>query len=341
MRKCPHIILCWGLLLIVSAGLTMPAHAGPKKIKTAVVTPEGSTWVKVLREMAADVKKRTNGGVEFVIYAGGVSGDEVDVLRKMRVNRIQAAGFSGVGLGVVLPEVRVLEAPLLFQNDKEIDAVREQMFDYFAKAFLKKGFVLLGFTEGGWVYLFSQKDLSKDTAFKSAKMWVWKGDRVAETFLHNFGIRTTPLHIAEVNTGLETRMIDSFYSPAMAAVAFQWHARTRYVLDYPMANSTAALVMTKRAFAALPVEHQEILKSAARDHCRKLIELTRSDNHKALDVMKSQGIQFVSPTDEQLETFRTDAQKTYAQSIPKLYPQALFERIQAILLALRSSAQSK
>ncbi len=341
MRMCFRFIFIagCGLLLLAAPGLFSPANAAPHTIKTAVVTPEGSTWVTVLKEMAADVKRRTAGGVDFVIYPGGVSGDEVDVLRKMRVNRIQAAGFSGVGLGVALPEVRVLEAPLLFQNDKEVDAVREQMFNYFAEAFLKKGFVLLGFTEGGWVYLFSQKDLSQEETFKSAKMWVWKGDRVAETFLHNFGIRTTPLHIAEVNTGLERRMIDSFYSPAMAAVAFQWHARASYVLDYPLANATAALVMTKRAFAALPAGHQAIVRDAARTHCRKLIQLTREDNQKALKVMKSQGISFVQPTQAQLASFSADARKTYAQSIPKLYPQALFERIQAILHTMRTSDQ--
>jgi TRAP-type transport system periplasmic protein len=333
--------LSWCGLLLLAASIVTPALASPVKIKVALVTPEGSTWVKVLRAMAADVNTRTAGEVDFLIYAGGVSGDEIDVLRKMRVNRIQAAGFSGVGLGVVLPEVRVLEAPLLFQSDKEVDAVRDQMFDYFAQALSKKGFVLLGFTEGGWVYLFSQKDLSKIETFKSAKMWVWKGDRVAETFLHNFGIRTTPLHIAEVNTGLERHMIDSFYSPAMAAVAFQWHARMRYVLDFPMANSTATLVMTKRAFAALSAENQTIVKASARAHCRNLVELTREDNRKAIEVMKAQGIHFVPPTDDQMKTFRADARRTYQQSIPHLYSQTLFDRIQAILDTQRSSVRLK
>jgi TRAP-type C4-dicarboxylate transport system substrate-binding protein len=340
MRKYFRCLSGCGLLLL-AVGMATPALAGPAKIKVALVTPEGSTWVKVLREMAADVKTRTAGEVDFLIYAGGVSGDEIDVLRKMRINRIQAAGFSGVGLGVVLPEVRVLEAPLLFQNDEEVDAVREQMFAYFAQALSKKGFVLLGFTEGGWVYLFSQKDLSKPAALASIKMWVWEGDRVAETFLHNFGIRTTPLHIAEVNTGLERHMIDSFYSPAMAAVAFQWYAHMGYVLDFPMANSTAALVMTKRAFGALPAEHQAIVKDSARKYCRKLVELTRDDNRKAIEVMKAQGIRFVSPTNDQLKTFQEDAQKTYRQSIPHLYSQTLFERIQAIVHASRGSTRPK
>ncbi|MGD9224329.1 MAG: TRAP transporter substrate-binding protein DctP, partial [Desulfobacteraceae bacterium] len=181
-------ICLFSALLLAPTCFSLSAHAEPTKIKAAVVTPEGSTWVKVLRQMAADISRRTSGAVDFVIYAGGVSGDEADVMRKMRVNRIQAAGFSGVGLGIIVPELRVLEAPLLFRNDQEVDAVRDQLFDHFTQAFSKKGFVLLGFTEGGWVYLFSRKNLSKPTDFKSAKMWVWKGDRVAENFLHNFGV---------------------------------------------------------------------------------------------------------------------------------------------------------
>ncbi len=334
-------VLSVAWLLLSVAGPMRTARAGPTVIKTAVVTPEGSTWVKVLRQMAAEVKEQTRGAVEFTIYAGGVSGDEVDVLRKMQVNRIHAAGLSGVGLGIILPEVRVLEAPLLFENDGEIDAVREQIFDYFAAAFLKKGYVLLGFTEGGWVYLFSQQNLGREESFKSAKMWVWKGDRVAETLLRNFGVRTTPLHIAEVNTGLETHMIDSFYAPPLAAIAFQWHTRVQYLLDYPLADSTAGVLMTRRAFEALSAEQQAILKQSAGKYCRRLVTLTRKENRDALSVLQSQGLVFVQPSQEQLRAFQVDAGKTYAQSIPDLYPQVLFEQIQAILGRLRATAQSK
>jgi TRAP-type C4-dicarboxylate transport system substrate-binding protein len=341
MPKPLLIALFLGAWLLPGAFVPIaPAGAGPIVIKTAVVTPEGSTWVRVLKQMAVDVKTKTNEAVDFTIYAGGVSGDEADVLRKMQVNRIHAAGFSGVGLGLVLPEVRVLEAPLLFRNDAEIDAVRERIFDSLAEAFLMKGYVLLGFTEGGWVYLFSRRNLARDEEFRSAKMWVWKGDQVAETLLHNFGVRTTPLHIAEVNTGLETHMIDSFYSPPLAAIAFQWHARVQYLLDYPLADSTAGLLMTRRAFEALPAGHQAILKQSAREHCRELVALTRAENRDALAALKSQGLIFVQPSRDQLIGFEADAQKTYSQSIPGLYSQTLFDRIQAILKEVRAGASN-
>ena len=319
--------------------LVLSAHAGPVKIKVAAVTPEGSTWVKVLRGLAEDVKHHTAGEVVLTIYPGGVSGDEADVLRKMRVNRINAAGFSGVGLGIILPKIRIFEAPLLFRNDGEIDAVREQLFDFFAEEFDKKGYVLLGFVEGGWVYLFSKQDLSQEKQFKAAKMWVWKGDRVAEMLLHNFGMRTTPLHIADVNTGLETGMVDAFYSPPLAAIAFQWHVRAQYMLDYPLANSNAALLMTKRAYYSLPASHQKTIKRLALIHCRKLVGLTRQDNRDARKVLQSQGVTFVKPDTQQLERLNSGARDTYRQSIPALYSTELFDRIQSILRKHRKTGK--
>ena len=325
-------------ILILLAMAIMPVHAGSTVIKVAAVTPEGSTWVKVLRVMASEVEAQTQGGIKFTIYAGGITGDESDVLRKMRVNRIHAAGFSGVGLGIILPRIRVMEAPLLFNSEAEIDTVRNELFDDFAAQFDKKGFVLLGFVEGGWVYLFSKQNLSVEEGFASANMWVWKGDRVAEMLLNNFGMRTTPLHVADVTTGLERGMIDSFYSPPLAAIAFQWHTRVRYMLDYPLANSNAALLMTKRAFNALPADHQATLKELSRKHCRDLVARIRQDNQMAREVMQSQGATFVPPSTIQIERFSKGAQKTYSQSIPNLYPRALFERIQQILSRLRKTA---
>ncbi len=326
--KWPAVALALlGLLLC----LPVAGGARPLTIKIAVVTPEGSAWVKTLRELTAAVKTETRGEVGFKIYAGGVSGDEADVLRKMRANRLHAAGFSGVGLGIILPSIRILEAPLLFKDDTEIDLVKNTLYDDFAAAFEKKGFILLGFAEAGLVYLFSQRNLAEEKTFNRIKMWVWKGDRVAETFLSTFGITAYPLHLADVNTGLETGMIDSFYSPPLAAIAFQWYAKVRFVLDYPLVNSTGALLMSKRTFARLSPPHQAILRKLARDYCDKLVRRTRKDNREALGVLAETGLEFVSPTAAQLQSFHRNAKRTYAKSIPATYPKQLYDKVVAIL----------
>ncbi len=313
------------------------AFAKTTTIKIAVVMPEGSTWTNTLHEFSNAVEMETRGEVKFRIYAGGVSGDESDVLRKMRVNRLHAGGFSGVGLGFVLPEIRILEAPLLFRSYAEIDHVKQEMFDDFAKMFEKKGFVLLGFAEAGFVNLFSQNNISGIKNLSKAKMWVWKGDRVAENFLDAFGIKTYPLHLADVNTGLETGMIDAFYSPPLAAVAFQWYSRVSYMLDYPVVNSTGALLMNKRTFYTLSEKNREIVSRLVKQFSAKLVTLTRKDNEEAMDVIKDAGIRMILPTKEQAASFEKSAEKNYKTSIPGLYSQALFDKVQKILADYRKN----
>ena len=332
MNKIPLIFI----VALILYSLSGPAQAAPTEIKIAVVMPEGSTWTNTLHDFADAVAKETKGEVAVKIYAGGVSGDEVDVLRKMRVNRLHAGGFSGVGLGMVLPEIRVLEAPLLFGSYEEVDYVKERMFDDFAARFEEKGYVLLGFAEAGFVYLFSQRPLRSVADLKQTKMWVWKGDRVAENFLEAFGVQGYPLQLADVNTGLDTGMIDSFYSPPLAAVAFQWYARVRCVLDFPMVNSTGALLMTRRAFYRMKPHNREIVSRLVKKYSAELVRLTRRDNAEAMQVIQDAGIERITPTPEQIASFQRSAQKNYEMSVPSLYSQELLDRIRGLIAEYRA-----
>ncbi len=328
------------LIFFVAVFLSGTVSAEPVTIKVALITPEGSTWTNMLYKMADEVTEKSGGEVRFKIYAGGVSGDELDVIRKMQANRIHAAGFSGVGLGVLLPKIRILEAPLLYENEGEIDWVKEQLFMEFAKDLEQNGYVLLGFAEAGFVYIFSKTDMSDSEWRRRTRMWAWKGDPVAETFLNILEIKTYPLHLTDVNTGLETGMIDSFYCPPLGAVAFQWHAKIRYMLNYPVVNSTGALVLKKEIFDRLSPENQNLLKTTAKTYCDKLIQATREDNREALAVMQETGITFVSPSAEEKRFFKQAAEKSRRKNIPDLYSEDLLNRVEELLKTYREKSSS-
>lgn len=325
--------LVWTILLFI---LLSAPGCRATVIKVALVTPEGSTWTRTLHRMAGEISEKTEGRIQFQIYAGGVSGDEMDVLRKMQIGRIDAAGFSGVGLGMVLPSVRILEAPLLFRSYEEIDHVKETLYSRFAAEFKKKGYVLLGFAEAGFVYFFSKNNPSGDNALRQVKMWTWKGDPVAETFLDIFNIPAYPLHLTDVNTGLETGMIDAFYSPPLAAVAFQWYARIRYLLEYPMVNSGGALLMRKAKFDRISEKDRMVLARVAREYCQELVRLTREDNREALMVLQEAGIQFVPPSQGQIAAFERNAPELHRKHFSKLYSEALYNEVSQLIQQYRS-----
>src|SRR5215475_7464355 len=134
------------LLLVLLGSVCLQPLSGvaePVVIKFATLAPEGTPWMNTMEEMSRELREKSAGQLSFRFYAGGVAGDEHDVLGKMRNNQLQGGAFSGFGLGDVLPEVRVLEVPMLFRTAAEADYVATALFEHFAAGFVRKGFMLL------------------------------------------------------------------------------------------------------------------------------------------------------------------------------------------------------
>jgi TRAP-type C4-dicarboxylate transport system substrate-binding protein len=169
-------------------------------------------------------------------------------------------------------------------------------------------------------------------------MWVWKDDPVAKTSLDAFGIKAYPLHIADVNTGLETGMINSFYSPPLVAIAFQWYPKIRYMLDYSMVNSTGALVIKKDIFYSLSEKNQAIMREVTRKFSSELIRLARKENTEALKILKKNGIMFEKPSPAQIISLQQNAKTIYQKHMGEIYSADLFQKVQDLLLAYRKSS---
>lgn len=329
-------IFVWLVGMVSTLGINNLIIAKGKTLKLAVITPDGSTWTNTLKKFNTELAEKTKGQVKIRVYAGGIAGDEADVLRKMRAGQIHAAGFSGVGLGMILPMARLLESPLLFKNEAELDHVKAESFAYFYQRFAKQGYVLLGFAEAGFVYLFSKQQITYQN-LKQLNMWVWKGDFVAETFLKAFGMKTQPLNLVDVNYGLERGVIDSFYSPPLAAIAFQWYPKVKYMLDFPVVNSMGALIIRKATFDKLTPENQGILQTLALKYSKILVERTREDNLVALKKIKEAGIVFLKPTPADILAYQKFAAVAVKQNLDSVFSAADYAYVTGLLEKFRKN----
>ena len=199
-------------------------------IKMATVAPEGSFWMNELSRVEDTVSAKTNGMIDFKIYSSGVQGDEIEMLRKMKLKQLDAASFTGVGLGKIVPDIRVFELPFLFRNHEEIDYVKKELFDYFQKKFLEKGFYMTSWAEVGFVYLFTKDKVRTKEDISKVKMWLWKGDPLAKTVFNILDISAVPLAINDVYTSLQTGLIDGVYISPYGSMALQWFTKTNYII---------------------------------------------------------------------------------------------------------------
>ena len=325
-------------ILLVVILLNMAYSGDVVKIKFATVAPEGSTWLNLMQEFNQAVQEATNGEVKFQIYAGMVQGDEKVVLQKFRHNQLHSGGFTGVGLGIVLPEVRILDSPFLFRNHDEIDYINNKFFDRFAKKFEEKNLVLLGWAEVGYVYVYTNQPVKTVKEFQGVKMWMWEGDPLAEAIFKAFEINPIPLPITDVLTSLQTGMIDGIYASPLACIGFQWFTKTKYMIDVPLANSNGAVLVSKKIFNTLTPEHQKILREKGREYFEKLTQLARIDNEKSTEAILKSGIQRIEITDQAvLDNFVEIGRQTRQSLVGKLYDQSLLDEIESALKEFRES----
>lgn len=316
---------------VVSCGGTWAAFAASPKVqlRIATVAPEGSTWMQVMREIDAQVRKETNGEVGFKIYAGGVQGDEKVVLRKVRSGQLHGGGFTGLGLGEIAPALRVLEVPFLFESHAQIDRVYEQLGKQFESILQRGGYTLLGWADVGFVYLFSKPAIATQSDLKSAKMWLWEGDPLAEAFFKAVGVVPVPLPITDVMTSLQTRLVDGVYASPLGCLALQWFTRVEHYTDLPVTFATGAVVVSNAALDDIPAVQREIVLRICRARFKDLVARTRREDAAALVEIEKSGVEPVRVSAAEAAEFVRQGRSVWEQQAGKLYPRELLEAVVA------------
>ncbi len=335
--------IAFTVALALGAGSTAPVHAKKKpkpatQIKFATLAPEGSTWMKTMRAIDDELRAATDNRIGFKFYPGGVQGDEKDVLRKIRSGQLHSGGFTGNGLGALVPDIRVLELPFMFESLDELDALRNQTKAEWIAKYDEAGYVLLGWADVGFIHLFSTKPIANANDMNAVKMWVWSGDPLAEVFFKSFDVAAVPLAAPDVLTSLQTGIIDAVYASPLAAVALQWFTRVKFMTDVPITHGLGAVLVSKRALGKVSAEDLETLQNISWEQLRKLTETTRRQNLEAIEEMKKENIQVVTVSEADRSAFLTTGRDAWQMGVGKLYSQELLDRMQSLLSQQRADS---
>jgi TRAP-type C4-dicarboxylate transport system substrate-binding protein len=301
-------------------------------IKFATIAPEGSTWLKHLRGLDKNLRAKSGGQIGFRIYAGGIAGDELDVLRKIRIGQIHCAAFSGVGLAQILPMVRILDLPFLFRNYEEVDLVNRELQGFFSEQFRKKGFEFVAWAEVGNVYLFSKKVIRKVPDMRGLKIWTWYGDPISKEFFSLMGTNPIPLTITDVTTALNTGMIDTFYAPPLGALALQWYTYVKYMNSLPLAHATSAVLISSKYYQKIPPNLSKMLNDEFQTAMADLTLDLRRQTEESIKLIQKSGVEIIPlPAKADLQSFYDTHNRVAQRLAGEIYPKELLGQVYDIL----------
>ncbi|MCH2173065.1 TRAP transporter substrate-binding protein DctP [Myxococcota bacterium] len=324
-------------LLFLAVGMaTLPAQA--RTLKIATLSPEGHDWMREMRKGADEIRERTDGRVKLKFYPGGVMGNDQTVLRKIRIGQLQGGAFSAGALVEVYNDMQVYSVPFLFRSYEEVDFVRSRMDEVIRAELENRGFVSVGFSEGGFAYLMSVDALSSREDLVGHKLWIPEGDELSQIALETAGISPVPLPVPDVYTGLQTGLIDVVASSPIGAIALQWHTRVKYLTDVPLLYLFGTVALSKKAFSKLSEADQAVVRDVMGGVLKKLDRQNRQSNEDARNALLNQGMQMVSPSPEEEAAWRSIAEQAKSAYQGRgLYSNETYETIQQQLEAFRAN----
>ncbi len=307
-------------------------------LKLATLAPEGSSWMNLFHEWGRNIESKTAGKLKVKFYAGGVAGDERDVVRKMRLGQLNGAAVTAIGLGLIQSEVRVLELPMMIKNYAELDHVRNAMDADFRKKFDEKGYVLLGWGDVGPVHIYSNMPIKSKADLAQTKLWAWTDDPLVKTMFKQLGSNGVPLGVPDVLTSLQTGLINACYGSPLSMVTLQWNTKVKYMTSMQLSQAIGATVVSKRDWDKLPADVQKVVMDEAKAMEQKLLKTIRADNDASLKAMKAGGIQIVETPAAMQKEFEEQALalRPILEKEPVVYTHEFRAKVEKLLADFRA-----
>jgi TRAP-type C4-dicarboxylate transport system substrate-binding protein len=328
------------LFTACTAGLLFLAVLSPAPaltIKLGSLAPEGSPWDSALKKLAVEWNRISRGQVTLKIFPGGIAGDEPDMVRKIRINQLQAAAITGIGLQQIANDILTIQLPLLIRTDGEFEYVLAEMQPTFNTLLEQKGFTALAWSLAGWATFFTRDPVIYPQDLMKQKLQVDDGSPEMTQAWKKMGFHVVPLPATSVMSALQSGMVEAFTLTPLTAAAMQWFALAPNMAGLRWAPMVGGIIISNRTWARVPDNLKPELLAAIRVVLADLEGETRALEDKALEVMLNNGLQVHPLPAAAEEEWRRVVEDGFGLIIGKSFSAQVYEEIRTHLEVYRAS----
>jgi TRAP-type C4-dicarboxylate transport system substrate-binding protein len=326
--------------LLLAAFVMMVAQPvrAQARLKLGTLAPRNSSYHQILQTMGEQWRQAPGGGVQLTIYTDGTMGGEADMVRRMRVGQLHAAVLTVSGLAEIDPAVGALQKmPLVYRSLEEMEYVSERLRPQIEASLAGHGFVVLGWSDAGWVRFFSRHPAQRPQDFKRMKMFVTAGDNTQVQMMKDAGYQPVPLEWSDALTSFKTGMIDAVPVMPYYALAGQFYTVATHMLEVNWVPLVGAIIISKRTWDALPAETRAAMSHAAQSACLQIRERGRKESEEAVQAMRARGLKVHTLSPEDAEIWRRSAEEFYLRIRGAMVPAATFDEVLRLLAERRTA----
>lgn len=326
-----RIVRSISLVLILFAVIDSALAADRTILKFGTIAPEGSDWHDALLELRQRWLDLSDGKIEMRIYAGGVLGGETEMVRKVQRRGLDGIAISGAGLPRIDSSIGCLNIPMLFNTYQQLDYVRTRIGPALEKNVEDRGFKILTWAEGGWVYFFTKRPVNTPDQLRNLRLWITPGFPDHEKLFKEFNFQVVPLPATDMLTSLQTGLIEAIDVPPLFALLDRSYQIASNMVDLKWAALNAAMIISAKAWNKIPEALRPQLASAAIEIGARLRQSIRLAETEAINEMKNRGLNIVELTQEQRQQWQSEVESAYPKLPCRQEHPELFEEITALL----------
>jgi TRAP-type C4-dicarboxylate transport system substrate-binding protein len=265
-----------------------------------------------------------------------VEGGEQKTLSSMSTNNIQAALFTSFGLNTICPSIMTLSAPFLIRNEAELDLVLKEAKPLLDAQVNKTNYVVLSWSKGGWVNIFSKEPVLTPDDLRRQKMATNPDDSKLNAAFKAMGFNLIETEIIDIGPKIASNSINAFYQTPASVAPLQLYKQLNNMMEAPIAPFLGAIVINRVTWNKIsPADQSEILKATQKITAEFESLMPRMVTN-AVSMMQKDGLKVnkVSPAQEQM--WYTDIQRAMPSLMGNTFDADLYNKINDILRKSRS-----
>jgi TRAP-type transport system periplasmic protein len=328
----------WAGAVIGTLLATAPGARGePVTLRLATVAPDGTSWARELKAFGREIAASTHDEVQVKWYLSGIAGDELQSHARVQRDQLDGILSGGMLCQRLAPSMRAGGIVGEFRDRDEAQYVMGRLKPIIDQEFGKAGYVNVAMAGMGFSVLFSRTPIRSMADVRRLRPWLWGLDEVLKKQLAAMGINVVPLPVEGSARAYDEGKVDGFVGLPSAALAFQWSAQARYVIDLRIGYLTGCMLLSRRAWDALSHDDQQAIESAAAKLQVRIQETSRQMDESLLSgLFAKQGLQAL-PVAPSLQAEFAAAAREAQKQVESLAPAGTVERVSAWIAEYRAA----
>ena len=330
MRRRDFIKLSAGLGAAALAPVSSSQAQTKAVFKAADVQPAGYPTVAAVENMGKKLAEATQGRLSIQTYPSAQLGAEKETIEQTQIGAIQLLRVSAGAVGPIIDDINVVNMPFLFKNmaqaEKMMDGdIGQELLDKIT-ASPNANLVGLCWMDSGARSFYNTKHPIKSIAdIKGLKLRVI-GNPIFIDMVNALGGNGIAMGYDQVFSSLQTGVIDGAENNPPSYVFSNHYTAAKYFSLTEHLIIPEVLLFSKRAWTALSVDDQNLIKKFAREAQFEERELWKKYELQAMEKAKAAGCEIVEIADK--APFQAAVKPVWDKYGPKY--QDMIKRIQTI-----------